>query len=82
MNNQDRIPADRPAELKREIQIGLDELDRGEGIAHDTDSLKVMFENLKRDLWLGMEDVEQVRMVPGEQVFEELRRRSEEKRSL
>jgi len=38
-----------------------------------------MFEKLDQDDRRGMEDVEQGRIVPGEQVFEELRRRSEER---
>lgn len=82
MSNHDTIPAERLAELRREIQIGLDELDRGEGIAHDTDSLKAILEKIKQDGRLGMQDLEQGRTVPGKQVFEELRQRSEEKRSL
>ena len=82
MSGHNTISEERLAELKREVQIGLDELGRGDGIAHDTDLLKAMFEKLKQDVRLGMEDLEQGRMVPGEQVFEELRRRSKEKRSL
>ena len=36
---------------------------------------------LKREIAVGMEDLKFGRVVPGEQVFEELRRRSEERRS-
>jgi len=34
---------------------------------------------LKREIQIGLNDLEQGKMVPGEQVFEELRRRSEER---
>ena len=81
MSDHDAIPAERLAALRREIQIGLDQLDNGEGVAHNTNSLRAMFEQLKRDARLGLDNSEQGRTVPGEQVFDDLRRRSEERRS-
>ena len=36
--------------------------------------------DLKREIAVGLEDVKQGRMVPGEQVFAELRQRSESRR--
>lgn len=50
MRERDELQRQRLAELKREIAVGLEQLDRGES-------------------------------VPGEQVFEELRQRSQERRS-
>ena len=81
MSDHDTIPAERLAALRREIQIGLDQLDNGEGIAHDTDSLREMFEQLKRDARLGLDDLEQSKTVLGKRVFKELLRRSEERRN-
>ncbi len=80
MSDHDTIPAERLAALRREIQIGLDQLDNGEGIAHDTDSLREMFERLKQDARLGLDDLEQGKTVLGKRIFEELLRRSEERR--
>ena len=80
MSDHDTIPAERLAALRREIQIGLDQLDNSEGVAHDTDSLREMVERLKWDVMLGLDDLDQGKTVLGKRVFEELRRRSEEKR--
>ena len=79
MSDHDTSPAERLAELRREIQIGLDQLDNGEGVAYDTDSLRTMLEQIKQDAGVGLDDLELGRTVPGEQVFDELRRRSEER---
>ncbi len=49
LNDRDTIQAQRLAELKREIKIGLDQLDRGEVTHHDSDSLRTMFENIKQE---------------------------------
>jgi len=51
LNDRDTIQQQRMAELRREIKVGLDQLDRGEGI-------------------------------PSEQVFAELKQRSEARRGI
>ena len=51
-------------------------------LLNDRDTIQAQrLAELKREIAVGMEDLEQGRTVPGKQVFEELRRRSEERRS-
>jgi antitoxin ParD1/3/4 len=49
LNDRDTIQQQRMAELKREIAIGLDQLNRGEGIAYNEQSLRAMFDEIKQD---------------------------------
>ncbi len=49
LNDRDTIQQQRLSELRREIAVGLDELNRGEGIAYDEQSLAAMFEEVKRE---------------------------------
>jgi antitoxin ParD1/3/4 len=49
LNDRDTIQQQRLAEMRREIAFGLDQLNRGEGIAHDDESLKAMFDEIKRE---------------------------------
>ncbi len=49
LNDRDTIQQQRMVELRREIKVGLDQLDRGEGIAHDKASLSAMFEEIKQE---------------------------------
>ena len=49
LNDRDTLQQQRMAELRREIKVGLDQLDRGEGIAHDEHSLTAMFEGIKQE---------------------------------
>lgn len=47
LNDRDTIQQPRMAELKREIAVGLDQLNRGEGIRYDEQSLTAMFDGIK-----------------------------------
>ena len=47
MDNSDRIQKARLAELKEKIRIGIEELDRGEGIEGEE-----VFAELEEDIWL------------------------------
>ena len=49
LNDRDTIQQQRMAELKREIKIGLDQLNRGEGIAHNEQSLSALFNEVKQE---------------------------------
>ena len=49
LNDRDTIQQQRLAELNREIKIGLDQLDRGESITYNDQSLKAMFETIKHE---------------------------------
>ena len=81
MSDHDTIPAERLAALRREIQIGLDQLGNGEGIAHDTGSMREMLEQLNQGTRPSLDDLERGKTVLGKRVFEELLRRSEERRN-
>lgn len=48
LQERDRLRELRRAELKKEIQIGLDELDRGEGITLNEELIPDFFESIKR----------------------------------
>ena len=47
LNDRDSIQQQRLAELKREVAVGTDQLERGEGITYDEQSLKAMFAGIK-----------------------------------
>ncbi len=47
LNDRDSVQQQRLAELRREIAVGLDQLNRGEGITYDGLSLKSAFEDVK-----------------------------------
>lgn len=47
LRERDQIQQQRLAELKREIAIGLEQLDRGESTTYDDQSLKDFFEEIK-----------------------------------
>jgi len=47
LRERDQIQQQRLAELKREIAIGLEQLDRGESTTYDDQSLKDFFEGIK-----------------------------------
>lgn len=49
LNDRDTVQQQRLAELRREIKVGLDQLDRGEGIAYNTASLSKMFKQVKQE---------------------------------
>lgn len=47
LRERDQIQQQRLAELKREIAIGLEQLDRGESTTYDDQSLKDFFDEIK-----------------------------------
>lgn len=49
LHDRDAVQQQRLAELRREIAVGLDQLNRGEGIAYDEQSLAAMFEGIKQE---------------------------------
>lgn len=49
LNDRDTIQQQRLVEMRREIAVGLDQLNRGDGIAHDEESLKALFEEIKQE---------------------------------
>ncbi|MGI4787449.1 MAG: type II toxin-antitoxin system ParD family antitoxin [Janthinobacterium lividum] len=49
LNDRDTIQQQRLSELQREIKVGLDQLNRGEGIAYNEQSLNAMFDRIKQE---------------------------------
>lgn len=47
LRERDQIQQQRLAELRREIAVGLEQLDRGESTTYDEQSLKDFFEQIK-----------------------------------
>ncbi len=83
----DGIREKRLAQLRAEIEVGMAELERGEGVVFDEAALEEIKKRgrerlamLRTDIDEGVAELEQGSIVDGEEAFERLRRHSRTRR--